>query len=67
MATWNRLIAITGEEGEVEWYKEGEGTSQRTCMNYTWTMGRGLSVGKRGRLGGRKQKGKKEIGTIVMG
>ena len=51
-----------------EWWEEGEGTSQRTCMNdaWTWTMERGLTVGKRGGLCGRGQKGKKEIGTTVI-
>ena len=34
--TWNHgLVAIGGEEEEGEWWKEGEGTSQRTCMNDT--------------------------------
>ena len=37
METWNRLIAVGGLEGEGEQWKEGEGTSQRTCMNESWT------------------------------
>ena len=54
METWNRLTAVGGEEGEGEWWKEGEGTSQRTCMNDSWTgkTERGLTVVKRGGLGG---------------
>ena len=42
-----------------EQWKEGEGTSQRTCMNdpWTWTMVWGLTVGTRGRLDGRGQRG----------
>ena len=44
-----------------EWWKEGEGVSQRTCMNgsWTWTMERGLTVSEGGGLGGGGQKGKK--------
>ena len=32
--------------GSGEWWKEGEGTSQRTCMNdpWTWTTEWGLTV-----------------------
>ena len=43
------------------WWKEGEGISQRTCMNdsWTWTMKWGLTVGERGGLGGGGKKGKK--------
>ena len=39
METWNRLTAARGKWGGVEWWKEGEGTSQRICMNdpQTWT------------------------------
>lgn len=39
---------------EGEWWKEGEGTCQRTYMNdsWTWTTERGLTVGERGGLGG---------------
>ena len=44
--TWNRLIAVGGEKGGWSWWIDGEGTSQRTCMNdsWTWTMERGLTV-----------------------
>ena len=51
--TWNRLIAVGGEVGSREWRKEGEGISQKTCMNdsWTWTAERGLTVGERGGLG----------------
>ena len=61
METWNRLRAVGGEERGGEWVKKGEGTSQGTCMieSWTWTRERGLTVGKRGWLGGRGQKGKK--------
>ena len=49
------------QRGGGGWWEEGEGTSQRTCMKYpwTWTTKRGLTVGKRGGLGGGGQKGKK--------
>ena len=59
METWNRLIAIVGEEGRGI-VKGREGVSQRTCMNdsWTWTMERGLTVGERGKLGGGGQKEK---------
>ena len=58
----NRLTAVGGEEGEGEWWKEGEGISQRTGMNdsWTWTMERGLTVVKRGGLGGGGQKREKK-------
>ena len=47
METWNRLIAIGVKERREERWKEGEGTSQRRCMNDAWsqTMKRGLTVG----------------------
>ena len=32
METWNRLTVARGEE-EGGYWEEGEGTSQRTCMN----------------------------------
>ena len=46
--------------------KEGEGISQRTCVNKTrtWTMERGLTVGERGSLSG-GGKGKKVRTTII--
>ena len=48
------------------WWKEGDGTSQRTCVNdsWTWTSERGLTGVERGRLGGGGQKGKN--GTTVI-
>ena len=69
METWNRPIAVGGEEGEWEWWKEGEGTTQRTCMNdsWTWTVVRELTLGEKGGLGGWEQKGKKkEFGATVI-
>ena len=57
METWNR-VKVTGVG---EWWKEGEGTKQRTCVNdsWTWTMERELTVGRRCGLGRGGQKGKK--------
>ena len=54
METENRLTAARGNGGVEEWWKEGEGTSQRTCMNdpQTWTTVWGLTVGAAGGLGG---------------
>ena len=50
--------AVGGEAGRVKWYKAGEGASQRTCMNDSWTMERGLTMGEMGRLcrGGKRKK-----------
>ena len=44
METWDRLIAVGGEDGVVEWRKEGQRTSHGTPMNdaWTWTMERRL-------------------------
>ena len=58
METWNRLTAARGKSG-VEWWKEGERTSQRTCMNdpWTWTMVWELTVGAGDGLGGGGQRG----------
>ena len=41
-----------------EWWNEGEGSSQRTCMNdpWAWTMVWGLTVGAGGGLGGGGQR-----------
>ena len=46
METWNRLTAARGEGRRRQWWKEEEGISQRTCMNYpwTWTTMWGLTV-----------------------
>ena len=37
METWDRLTMTRGEAGGGQWWKEGEGTRQRTCMNDPWT------------------------------
>ena len=44
------MIAVGGEEGVGEWWEEGEGTSQRTCMSdsWTWTRERGERLWERG-------------------
>ena len=49
-----------GEAGGEDWLKEGEGTSQRTCMKdpRTWAMVWRLTVGVGGGLG-REAKGEK--------
>ena len=54
------------EGGGGQWWKEGEGIGQRTCMNgpWTWTTVRGLNVGAGVGLGGGGQKGK--VQTNVM-
>ena len=48
----NRLTALRGEQCRGEWWKEGEGISQRTYMNdpWIWKMERGLTEGGRGGL-----------------
>lgn len=58
MAEWKRH-SCRKRVGSGEWWKE-EGTSKRICRNdiWTWTMERGLTVGKRGGLGRGRQKGK---------
>ena len=68
METWNRLIVVGGEERDGEWRKEGEGISQRACMNnsWTWTTESGLNVSERDGLGGGGQKRKQEIVTTVI-
>ena len=33
LQTWNRLTLTRGEWGGGQWWKEGEGTSQKTCVN----------------------------------
>ena len=52
--------------GGGRWWKEGEGISQRTCMNdpSTWTMVWGWTVGAGGGRGRGGQRGK--IGTTVI-
>ena len=57
-------MAIGGEKRGGLWWKEGEGTSQRTCMNDSWTTESGLTMGKKGGLGGGGQKGKNKLGKL---
>ena len=40
--------------GQGQWWKEGEGIRQRTCMSdpWTWTTGWELTVGVGGGIGG---------------
>ena len=66
MKTWNRLTAARGDGGGGEWWKEGEETSQRTCMNdpWTWTTGWGLTVGAG--LGWVEECKRGKIGTTVI-
>ena len=60
METWNRLTATREQGVEGKWWKEGEGISQRTCMNdpWTWTRVWGLTVGAGCGLSGEGQMGK---------
>ena len=37
LQTWNRLTLTRGEWGGGQGWKEGEGTSQKTCVNDPWT------------------------------
>ena len=37
METWTRLTVTRGEVGGGQWWTEGEGIRQRTCMNDPWT------------------------------
>ena len=66
MDTWNRLKVIRGERGGGSWQKEGEGTSQRICMNDPWTRTTvwEQTVGVGAGLGGGGQRGKIET-TII--
>ena len=66
MGTWSRLT-VTREKGQSrQWWKEGEGTRQRTCMDdprtrttvWELTVGAGSGMGSGGERG--------EIGTTVM-
>ena len=52
-------VQLLEERGRGDWWKEGEGISQRTCMKdpWTWTMGWGWTVGAGGGLGGGEQRG----------
>ena len=54
MEIGNRLPAARGKGGSREWWKEGEGSSQRTYMNDPWTWTTTvweLSVGVGGGVG----------------
>ena len=64
METWNRLAAARGEGRGGSWWKEGEGTNQRTRMNdpWTWTMVWGWTVVDG--AGQRRTRG--ELGTTVI-
>ena len=69
METWIRLTVVRGEEKEGQWWKDGEGTRQRTCMNdpQAWTTGWELTMGVGGRCGGMGRGGQRgEIGTSVV-
>ena len=59
METGNRLTAAR-RKGVGGWWKEGEGTSQRTRMNdpWTWTRVWGLTMGGRSGVGRGGQRGK---------
>ena len=54
------MIVDTVEVGGGYWWKEGEVTSQKTCMNDPWTWATlwGLTEEAGSRLGGRGQRGK---------
>ena len=66
METWSRLTVTRGEDRGGQWWKEGEGTRQRTCMNdpQTWTTVWGLTVVVGRGLGGGGQRG--ENGTTLI-
>ena len=61
MEIWNRLKVTRGEGGGGQWWEEGEGLRQRTCMNdpQTWTAVWELTVGVRGWEEQRRAKGEK--------
>ena len=58
MDTWNRLIAVGGEEEGGNGRRKGKGLIKEHVWIWTWTMERGLLRGDTGRLGGGRQKGK---------
>ena len=66
MKTRDRLTATRSVGKEGLGWKDGEGTSQGTCLNdpRTQTIGWGLAVGGGVGLGGGEQRGK--IGTTVI-
>ena len=47
MKTWSRWKVTKREGAGGQWWKEGEETRPRTCMNdpWTWTTVWGLTVG----------------------
>ena len=61
METWNRLTVTRGEGRGGQWWKEGEGTRQRTHMSdpWTWTQVWELTVGV-GRRGDGQRRAKGE-------
>ena len=67
METRNRLTAIREEGGGGNGEKEGEGSSQGTCINDPWalTTGLGLTVGA-GVVGGTGESNGGIIGTCVV-
>ena len=69
METWNRLTAARGKWGGREWRDEGEGTSQRKCVNdprHGQQCGGSLWERGRGGLGGAEESTERgEIGTTV--
>ena len=61
METWNRLTVTRGQVSAGQWWKEREGTSQRTCMNNKHmdvVNGVGIDWGSWGWAGQRRAKGK---------
>ena len=66
METWNRLKVTSGEGEGGKLWKEGEGTSQRTCMNdlWMWTTGWGLTVGVGERVGWAGGSNGKKLGQL---
>ena len=68
METWKRLKVTRGEEGGELWWKEGEGTRQRTCMNDPQDMDNsvGLNCGTGVWDGQSGAKGKNWDNFIVM-